>query len=156
MGCKYKVLHHFHCLLQFLYFQISYFCSITIARFNKGCGKNSSTNKRGLALKVVGAKPVPSNCHVLLVRMHKPPTYLSQDQNKKDSRLRFSTTAAINAAKPRIDSKEGNKDDNDNDDKEEQKNDGEDDDSGEDKQGVKKVGNPFSMDQGGGCQGWAR
>ncbi len=49
--------------------------------------------------KVVAVKAVPSNNCVQPMRAHKPPTYLTQDQNKEVRRLRTSAAAATEASK---------------------------------------------------------
>ncbi len=127
--------------LQFVYHQITYFCLITMARVKTGFGENSSTGKRGLAARAVVTKAVPSYHHVQSTRARKPPTYLTQDQNKEVSRLHISATAATNPAEPRNVSKDNDNIGNDKD-QEGQQNDSKDDDGGEAKQGGQKGGRP--------------
>ena len=113
-----------------------------MAKIKRTPSKGSSTNKRGLAAKViVTVKAASSNRCIQPRRARNPPTYLTQDQNKEVSRLHISATAATNPAEPRNVSKDNDNIGNDKD-QEGQQNDSKDDDGGEAKQGGQKGGRP--------------
>ncbi len=120
-----------------------------MAKIKRTPSKGSSTNKRGLAAKViVTVKAASSNRCIQPRRARNPPTYLTQDQNDKVSGLRaFAAPTAI-SAKPGNDSKDDNNNEG-NDNKEGQKNGNKDNDSSEDKQGEKKGGSPDGKDRDG-------